>query len=69
MLAVGDGVTGVVEGNLAACAGAGYANHGKVVAVPINLCVKLSPDAVHFRGRGAGLLIQTNLLAKRNEAH
>jgi len=28
-----------------ACAGGGYANHAEIVAVPPNLCVKLSPDA------------------------
>ena len=28
-----------------ACAGAGYANHAEVVAVPINLCVKLEETA------------------------
>ena len=45
VLAVGDGVTGIAEGDLVACAGAGYANHAEVVAVPVNLCVKLAPDA------------------------
>lgn len=34
-----------VVGDLVACAGAGYANHAEVVAVPANLCVKLMPDA------------------------
>ena len=38
--------TGIFKvGDLVACAGVGYANHAEVVAVPINLCVKLSPDA------------------------
>ena len=32
-------------GDLVACAGVGFANHAEVVAVPINLCVKLRPDA------------------------
>lgn len=32
-------------GDLVTCAGAGYANHAEVVAVPTNLCVKLMPDA------------------------
>jgi predicted dehydrogenase/threonine dehydrogenase-like Zn-dependent dehydrogenase len=45
VLAVGEDVTGFGQGDLVACAGAGYANHAEVVAVPINLCVKLSPDA------------------------
>jgi len=31
-------------GNLVACAGAGYANHAEIVAVPKNLCVKLPGD-------------------------
>lgn len=31
-------------GDLVACAG-GYANHAEIISVPINLCVKLSPDA------------------------
>lgn len=32
-------------GDLVACAGNGYASHAEVVAVPVNLCVKLSYDA------------------------
>jgi len=38
-------VKGFAVGDLVACAGAGYANHAEVVAVPANLCVKLAPDA------------------------
>jgi predicted dehydrogenase/threonine dehydrogenase-like Zn-dependent dehydrogenase len=38
-------VKGFTAGDLVACAGAGYANHAEVVAVPHNLCVKLPPDA------------------------
>ena len=42
---VGEGVTEFRLGDLVACGGAGYANHAELVAVPVNLCVKLGPDA------------------------
>lgn len=42
---VADDVTEFSVGDRVACAGAGYANHAEVVAVPTNLCVKLTPDA------------------------
>jgi len=45
VIAVGTGVTEFQIGDRVACAGVGYANHAEVVAVPVNLCVKLSPDA------------------------
>jgi polar amino acid transport system substrate-binding protein len=45
VMEVGEGVTGIAPGDKVACAGAGYANHAEVVAVPVNLCVKLSPNA------------------------
>jgi polar amino acid transport system substrate-binding protein len=45
VLAVGAGVAGFAGGDRIACAGAGYANHAEIVAVPANLCVKLPPDA------------------------
>lgn len=32
-------------GDKVACAGANYANHAEVVAIPVNLCVKLDKDA------------------------
>lgn len=38
-------VTGFKIGDLVACAGNQYAFHAEVVAVPINLCVKLRSDA------------------------
>jgi len=38
---VGDNVTEFKIGDQVACAGVGYANHAEIVAVPINLCVKL----------------------------
>jgi len=37
----GPDVRGFAPGDLAACAGVGYANHAEYVAVPVNLCVKL----------------------------
>ncbi len=42
---VGEGVTEFQVGDKVACAGAGYANHAEIVAVPNNLCVKLSDTA------------------------
>ena len=42
---VGVDVMEMTCGDLVACAGAGYANHAEVVAVPRNLCVKLTRDA------------------------
>jgi predicted dehydrogenase/threonine dehydrogenase-like Zn-dependent dehydrogenase len=42
---VAQGVTEFAPGDLVACAGAGYANHAELVAVPVNLCVKLPLDA------------------------
>lgn len=45
VLAVGEGVTGFAHGDRVACAGAGYANHAEVVAVPVNLCVKVPAGA------------------------
>ncbi len=41
VIEVGEGVTALKIGDKVACAGAGYANHAEVVAIPINLCVKL----------------------------
>jgi predicted dehydrogenase/threonine dehydrogenase-like Zn-dependent dehydrogenase len=45
VIAVGEGVSGFVIGDKVACAGVGYANHAEVVAVPVNLCVKLPEQA------------------------
>ena len=42
---VGSGVREFSVGEPVACAGAGYANHAEVVAVPENLCVKLPAGA------------------------
>ncbi|HQK71421.1 MAG TPA: bi-domain-containing oxidoreductase [Bacteroidales bacterium] len=41
---VGDNVTDFKTGDYVACAGVGYANHAEIVAVPVNLCVKLKKD-------------------------
>jgi predicted dehydrogenase/threonine dehydrogenase-like Zn-dependent dehydrogenase len=45
VIEVGMGVEGFAVGDFAACAGAGYANHAEIVAVPVNLCVRLPEDA------------------------
>lgn len=45
VIEVGAGVTGFSPGERAACAGAGFASHAEIVAVPVNLCVKLPPGA------------------------
>lgn len=45
VIAVGERVTGFAVGDKVACAGVGYANHAEVVAVPVNLCVRLDPAA------------------------
>jgi predicted dehydrogenase/threonine dehydrogenase-like Zn-dependent dehydrogenase len=45
VIEVEENVSEFKVGDLVACAGAGYANHAEIVAVPINLCVKLSSDS------------------------
>lgn len=45
VIAVGEGVSSFVIGDKVACAGVGYANHAEIVAVPVNLCVKLPEQA------------------------
>lgn len=42
---VAEDVTEFKIGDFVACAGNGYASHAEVVAVPVNLCVKLRRDA------------------------
>lgn len=42
VIEIGENVTEFMVGDYVACAGAGYANHAEVVAVPVNLCVKLN---------------------------
>ena len=44
VVAVGSEVTRFAIGDLVACAGAGYASHAEVVAVPVNLVTKLPED-------------------------
>ena len=41
VIAIGENVSEFCVGDLVACAGVGYANHAEIVAVPINLCVKV----------------------------
>ena len=45
VIGVGEGITGFSIGDKIACAGAGFANHAEIVSVPVNLCVRLAPDA------------------------
>ncbi len=45
VIAVGKNVTDFKAGDKVACAGVGYANHAEIISVPVNLCVKLNPDA------------------------
>ncbi len=45
IIEVGEEVVGLSPGDKVACAGVGYASHAEVVAVPVNLCVKLDPAA------------------------
>ena len=45
VIEVGDNVNEFKVGDKVACAGAGYANHAEIVAIPVNLCVKLSENA------------------------
>ena len=45
VIEVGENVTEFKLGDLVACAGVGYANHAEVVAIPVNLAVKLDPKA------------------------
>jgi predicted dehydrogenase/threonine dehydrogenase-like Zn-dependent dehydrogenase len=45
VLEVGESVRNITVGDHVACAGAGYASHAEVVAVPENLCVKLPASA------------------------
>lgn len=45
VIAVGEGVSGFATGDWVACAGVNFANHAEVIAVPVNLCVKLSENA------------------------
>jgi len=42
---VGENITEFKIGDYVACAGVGYANHAEIVAVPVNLCVKLNKNA------------------------
>jgi predicted dehydrogenase/threonine dehydrogenase-like Zn-dependent dehydrogenase len=46
VISVGDNVKKFSIGDKVACAGVGYANHAEVVAVPVNLTVKLPENAI-----------------------
>ncbi len=41
VIAVGEDVTQFTTGDWVACAGVNFANHAEIIAVPVNLCVKL----------------------------
>lgn len=45
VIGVADDLTEFTIGDKVACAGVGYANHAEIIAVPVNLCVKLASDA------------------------
>jgi len=45
VISVGDNVAEFSEGDMVACAGAGYASHAEVVAVPKNLCAPV-PEGI-----------------------
>ena len=45
VLKVGRGVSDMGVGDFVACAGVGYASHAEIIAVPVNLCVKLPSGA------------------------
>lgn len=45
VIEVANDVTEFKVGDRIACAGGGYASHAEIVAVPVNLCVKLSDNA------------------------
>ena len=45
VIGLGEEVTGFRIGDKIACAGIGYANHAEIIGVPVNLCVKLNPNA------------------------
>ena len=44
VLSVGGLVKDIAPGDLVACAGAGYANHSEIIAVPTNLVSKIPPN-------------------------
>lgn len=48
VIETGAAVNNLKEGDIVACAGAGYANHAEVNYVPVNLCAKV-PDGVSLR--------------------
>ncbi|MCG3197033.1 MAG: Inositol 2-dehydrogenase/D-chiro-inositol 3-dehydrogenase [bacterium] len=55
ILEVGEGVPGLFPGMRVACAGAGYANHAHVVAVPKNLVAVIPDGVTHEQAAGTTL--------------
>ncbi len=55
VIEVGEGAHGVGVGDLVACAGAGYANHAEVIAVPVNLLARV-PQGLDARRACAATL-------------
>lgn len=45
VIETGNNTSGFQIGDRVACAGVGHANHAEIVSIPVNLCVKLRPDA------------------------
>lgn len=64
VIAVGEGVTQFAPGERVACMGAGYAVHGTVACVPVNLAVRL-PANVSFEEGAFVALAATALNAVR----
>ncbi|MBI4634947.1 MAG: bi-domain-containing oxidoreductase [Candidatus Rokubacteria bacterium] len=64
VLECGDDVSDFAPGQRVACAGAGFASHAEVVAVPAALCARI-PDAVAFDAAAFGALGGTALHAVR----
>jgi predicted dehydrogenase/NADPH:quinone reductase-like Zn-dependent oxidoreductase len=48
VLEFGSAVSDIAVGDFVACAGVGYASHAEIIAVPVNLCVKL-PNGADLR--------------------
>ncbi len=55
VVGVADDVTEFRVGDRVACAGAGYASHAEMIAVPKNLCIRL-PENVNFEAGAFGTL-------------
>jgi predicted dehydrogenase/threonine dehydrogenase-like Zn-dependent dehydrogenase len=62
VMAVGEGVEEFQPGDAVACAGAGYAVHAEIVAIPRNLCVKI-PSRTNAPVTGTGALSEVRAVA------